>query len=120
MDFVSNGDICAGGVFNSLVSERDPYAFPEPAKFVPDRWYGIGDHDMPMFGVGPRSCIGQRFSMAEATCFLILFLRDWKIDVVLKDGETREAYEERFENTAGRIGLAFGIGPLDLKLTRRI
>lgn len=71
-----------------------------------------------MFGVGPRACIGQKFAMAEAMCFLIMLLRDWKLDVVLRDGETRDEYEDRVMR-GGRVGLAFGVLPFDMKLTRR-
>lgn len=71
-----------------------------------------------MFGVGPRACIGQRFAMTEAMCFLIMLLRDWRLDVILKDGETRDAYEKRVM-VGGRIGLAFGVMPFGMKLTRR-
>ena len=51
-------------------------------------------------------------------CFLIMLLRDWKLDIVLKDGETRDVYEDRIM-VGGRVSLAFGVWPFDMKLTRR-
>lgn len=61
-----------------------------------------------MFGVGPRACIGQKFAMVEVMYFLIMLLRDWKLDIVLKNGETRDVYEDRIM-VGGRVSLAFGV-----------
>lgn len=98
--------------------DRDPHLFPEAEKFRPERWHDAGDRDVTAFGVGPRACIGQKFAMAEAMCFLVMFLRDWKLDVELNDGETRDAYEDR-AMIGGRVGLGWGVLPFDIKLTRR-
>jgi cytochrome P450 len=72
-----------------------------------------------MFGVGPRACIGRKFAQIEALCFLSLLLRDWKLEVVLENGETQEMYEQRVMGKAGIVGLAFGVGPLPLKFVKR-
>lgn len=56
--------------------------------------------------------------MAEAMCFLVMFLRDWELDVELNDGETRDAYEDR-AMIGGRVGLGWSVLPFDVKLTRR-
>ena len=72
-----------------------------------------------MFGLGARACIGRKFSVTEAICFLALFLRDWKVDVKLNNGETREQYASRVMSKAGMIGLAFGVGPIPINVTKR-
>ena len=42
------------------------------------------------------------------------------VDIVLKEGETREAWEQRVIENAGYLGIAFGIAAsVDLKLSRR-
>ncbi|KAJ3511821.1 hypothetical protein NLJ89_g3876 [Agrocybe chaxingu] len=45
---------------------RNPNFFPELSKFKPSRWYDVLEHDITMFGSGPRSCIGRKFGHAEA------------------------------------------------------
>jgi hypothetical protein len=75
---------------------------------------------LPLYvGLGPRACLGRKFSHTEALCFLALILRDWKLDIPLTPGETRREYEERVMGRAGRVGMAFGCGPVALKMTRR-
>ncbi|KAF7347785.1 Leukotriene-B4 omega-hydroxylase 3 [Mycena venus] len=106
-------------VIDMIAIHHNPNLFSEPDVFRPSRWYGVPEHDISMFGTGPRACIGRKFSHVEALCFLFLFLRDWKITVPLRDGETRREYEERVMGKAGMVGLGFGVGPLSLELTRR-
>ncbi|KAJ6590175.1 hypothetical protein DFH09DRAFT_1274382 [Mycena vulgaris] len=76
------------------------------------------EQDNPKFGFGPRACIGRKFAQIESTLFLCP-LRDWKLNVVLKDGETEMEYEERVLGNAGLLGTAFGLGPVPIKLSRR-
>jgi cytochrome P450 len=105
--------------FVQLFPDHNPNFFPEPEKYIPSRWYGISEHDVSVFGAGPRACIGRKFSQIESLTFLALFLRNWKVDVALSDGETRQEYEERVMGRAGSVGLAFGIGEISLRLTKR-
>ncbi|KAH7906468.1 cytochrome P450 [Hygrophoropsis aurantiaca] len=106
-------------IIDMIGVHHDPKVFPEPETYRPSRWYGVSEHEIPMFGIGPRACIGQKFGQTEALCFLSLFLRDWKLDILPEGGESRQQYEERVMGNAGRVGLAFGVGPISLKLTRR-
>ncbi|KAJ7768297.1 cytochrome P450 [Mycena metata] len=106
-------------VVDMIALHHNPNVFSEPDVFRPSRWYGVPEHDISMFGMGPRACIGRKFSHTEALCFLFLFLRDWKISVPLRDGETRKEYEERVMGKAGMEGLVLGVGPISLKMTRR-
>ncbi|KAH7926869.1 cytochrome P450, partial [Leucogyrophana mollusca] len=108
-------------VIDMIGVHHDPKVFPEPRTYRPSRWYGVSEHDIPMFGIGPRACIGQKFARAEALCFLVLLLRDWKVDVVLEEGESRDRYEERVMGKAGLTGMAFGVTEtISLKLERRL
>ena len=57
------------------VTHRDPSLFPEPERFLPERWAGDAQRRLPRFayfpfGGGPRICIGNRFAMMEATLIL--------------------------------------------------
>lgn len=50
-----------------------------------------------------------------------MILREWKLDVGdLKRGETIEEYEERVMGMADMDGTAFSVGPVAVKLTRRV
>ncbi|KDR68944.1 hypothetical protein GALMADRAFT_160726 [Galerina marginata CBS 339.88] len=99
---------------------RNPHIFSEPDKFMPSRWYGISEHDVTMFGIGSRACIGRKFTHTEALTFLALLLRDWQVDVVLGN-ETREQYEERVMSKGGIIGFTFGVTePIKLGLQKRV
>ncbi|CAB0031705.1 unnamed protein product [Trichogramma brassicae] len=56
---------------------RDPKYYPDPERFDPDRYYEkkvtINDTLNLGFGIGPRSCIGNRFAILE-TKILLFFL----------------------------------------------
>lgn len=41
------------------IQVRNPHTFPQPNDFEPERWNGIAEHEVGMFGVGPRACIGM-------------------------------------------------------------
>lgn len=56
--------------------QRDPDVWPEPRRFMPERF--IGDdtslRDSPSympFGAGPRACLGSRFAMTEGPLALV-------------------------------------------------
>ncbi|XP_034951288.1 cytochrome P450 9e2-like [Chelonus insularis] len=59
---------------------RNPEYFPEPNKFLPERFLEGGKETfnssayMP-FGLGPRMCIGNRFALLETKVLLIHFFR---------------------------------------------
>ncbi|KAJ6625855.1 cytochrome P450 [Mycena sp. CBHHK59/15] len=106
-------------VIDLISLHRNPNIFLEPDVFRPPRWYGVSEHDVSMFGYGPRACLAKKFTNVEALCFLALFLRDWKVSIPLPAGESMAEYEERVMRNAGRVGLAFGVRSISLKLTRR-
>ncbi|TFK33002.1 hypothetical protein BDQ12DRAFT_691692, partial [Crucibulum laeve] len=66
-----------------------------------------------MFGAG------RKFIQTEAVLFFALFLRDWKVDIVLRDGEGGHVYEDKVTGNAGLDGMAFRAKPFRLKLIRR-
>ena len=57
------------------VNHRDPRYFPEPEKFIPERWEDGLASRIPKFayypfGGGPRVCIGNTFALMEAAILL--------------------------------------------------
>ena len=62
------------------VMHRDPNLFPDPERFLPERWAGDAQRRLPRFayfpfGGGPRICIGNRFAMMEATLILTVLVK---------------------------------------------
>lgn len=77
---------------------HNPRVFLDPSMFKPRRWESRDttamDHFIA-FSVGPRLCLGRKFSAVEAVCFISHILRDWHFDVKLMEGETRMQWHEK-------------------------
>ncbi|XP_068083623.1 probable cytochrome P450 49a1 [Anabrus simplex] len=61
--------------------------FPEPQKFIPERWLKDGDQlqnahpfvYLP-FGFGPRTCIGRRFAELESAALIANIFRNFRLE----------------------------------------
>ena len=89
-------DISVGGylipkgsqVVNSIyVNGQNPKNFPEPEKFLPERWLrGHPDESKAHkfahipFGFGPRSCLGKRFAEVEAQAVAVKMLQRFRME----------------------------------------
>ena len=62
-------------------------------------------------------CIGRKFASTEAVCFLTMLLRDWHLDIVLQDGETREQWRDRVMDA--RVVMTLAVNPVPIRMTRR-
>jgi cytochrome P450 family 9 len=67
----------------------DPKYFPEPEKFIPERFSEENkskidpDTYLP-FGIGPRNCIGCRFALMEVKTLFYYLLRNFSLEVTAK------------------------------------
>jgi cytochrome P450 len=64
---------------------RDPRLYPEPDAFRPERWDAdapapVPDHAWFPFGGGPRTCLGTRFALVEATLVLAVLAQRWRVE----------------------------------------
>lgn len=74
------GDFIPGETSVSIsayVAHRDPKVFPEPEKYIPERWMGEDAKDLQAafisFSTGARGCIGRNISYCESTTSGIIF-----------------------------------------------
>jgi pentalenene oxygenase len=75
-------------VYRPYLIHRRPDLYPDPDRFDPDRW--LHDHAAALprgafipFGGDARKCIGDTFSMLEATLALASITARWRLDPIL-------------------------------------
>ena len=67
--------------------------------------------------LGPRACIGRKFATTEAVCFLTLLLRDFKVEPLLRVGETKEQWRDRA--LEAKMALTLGVVDVPVRFIRR-
>ena len=72
---------------NPQTIQRDPAYWPDPDRFIPERWLvPPGDRLYPIKGAwrpfehGPRNCIAQELAIVEMKIVLVMVLRIFKIE----------------------------------------
>lgn len=102
------------------ISDYNPRHFPEPGSFKPARWESESATDGDAFvgfGYGPRACIGRKFALVEGVCFLVMMLRDWRVEVDLVGDETPEEWRRRTFDE--QIHAMKGLAPFPIRLSKR-
>ncbi len=66
------------------VMHKDHRFYPDPMKFVPQRWTVEAKASRPKFsyfpfGAGPRQCIGESFAWMEGVLLLATIAQQWKL-----------------------------------------
>ena len=69
------------------VTHHDARFFPEPDRFLPERWTEEFQKKLPRyayfpFGGGPRICIGAQFALMEAALLLATIAQRWRLRLV--------------------------------------
>jgi len=100
----------------------DPTEFPDPELYNPERWARKSElraEDYVSFGLGLHVCLGRRFALYEMVCFLTLFLRTWKVDPQLADGQTPREWRKQILEERVALGITFGPTDVPVTLIRR-
>ncbi|XP_043212504.1 cytochrome P450 CYP12A2-like [Amphibalanus amphitrite] len=70
----------------SMLMALDPHLFPEPERFLPERWLRsspqyqkVAQYAYLPFGHGPRMCVGRRFAELESWVAAAQLLRQFRI-----------------------------------------
>jgi len=71
--------------------QNDPEYFPEPEKFDPDRFdpskNSYHEYSYLPFGLGPRSCIGDRFGRMQVQLALAHIFRSFRVEATSQTPE---------------------------------
>jgi len=73
-----------GIVFTPLITHHLPQLYPDPERFLPDRWINLrpSPYAYHPFGAGPRHCIGGPLAMAIIRVALQRILSRYRLSVV--------------------------------------
>ena len=66
-----------------------------------------------------RGCagIGRRFAITESVCFLAKLVRGWRVEALVRAGESRAQWAERVMQ--GKALMTFGVRDVPVRLVRR-
>jgi len=68
------------------ITQRSPYVWKEPNRFVPERWDGPVDHNTFFpFSQGQRSCPGQNFAYIEAGILIGTILKHFRCKTLSRE-----------------------------------
>lgn len=87
------------------IHHRDPVVFPDPHKFIPDRWLAsteATEASLTPFSIGKRNCIGQNLAWQELYWAIVSIMQaglETRTGSEMKDGDMDQV--DRF-NTAPR------------------
>jgi cytochrome P450 len=74
-------------ILSPYLVQRDARWFPEPEKFIPERWTPEAREALPKFayfpfGGGARVCIGERFAWMEGVIVMAAIAQKWRFHLV--------------------------------------
>ena len=71
-------------IFSQFITHHRADLFPEPEKFLPERWKSISPsaYEFLPFGAGPRMCLGAPLAIMEIKIALAMILKRYRLSVV--------------------------------------
>src|SRR5690606_21448741 len=68
-------------VYSAFITHRLPACYPEPERFLPERWRTCepGPFEYIPFSAGPRMCLGATFAMVEMKLVLATLLSRFRL-----------------------------------------
>ncbi|MFF7853544.1 cytochrome P450 [Streptomyces sp. NPDC007904] len=71
-------------LYSPYLLHHAPTSFPDPERFLPERWLpgedaGVPHGAMIPFSAGSRKCLGDAFAMAQTTVALATIARRWRL-----------------------------------------
>ncbi|KAF9000893.1 cytochrome P450 [Cyathus striatus] len=101
-------------IIDMIGIHRNPRYFDDPEVFRASRWFDISNESeaIPGFGIGPRACIGRKFALTEAVCFLAMILRDWKLEPLLSPGESANQWFQKVSECNALLTLGVNKAPI--------
>ncbi|EJT98642.1 cytochrome P450 [Dacryopinax primogenitus] len=115
--FIKKGQYMVLDLF--AISYNSAY-YPNPDQYIPERWLDPNTEPGINFSTGPRVCVGKKFALTEGTAILAMIIRDWKIEPMLKDGESLQEWRLRCLDNSVANSLGFGPTSFPLRFRRRI
>jgi cytochrome P450 len=70
-------------IFSQFITHHKPELFPEPDRFLPDRWLEISPSPYAYlpFGAGPRMCLGAPLAMMILKTALPMILKRYSVSM---------------------------------------
>ena len=108
----------ANVVVSPFLTHRDPERYPEPARFLPERWEEIQPsvYEYLPFGAGPRMCIGAAMATMGLRLMLPMILQKYRLSLAYGAKVSRFV---RGNILSPRHGLPMLIAPQDRHFVKR-
>jgi cytochrome P450 len=104
-----------GVMLSPLVTHRLPDLYPEPDRFLPERWQRLQPslYEYLPFGAGPRMCLGATFASQEVRLVLATLLQRFRLSLA---PEARVSCQVRGITLGPRHGMPMRVGRRDTPL----